>query len=103
LLLPLDNRAIVFAHAGTTAGATEDEPLTVGNYMLPSPIARFTRRYKDARFHVAVGNTDFAVASVRQFESDAGWVEGLARHPDLQAFPWREDRLVMRRSAQRRF
>jgi DNA-binding transcriptional LysR family regulator len=69
--------------------------LTVGNYMLPSPIARFTRRYKDARFHVAVGNTDFVVASVRQFESDAGWVEGRARHPDLQAFPWREDRLVI--------
>jgi len=69
--------------------------LTVGNYMLPAPIARFTRRHRDARFHVAVGNTDFVVASVRQFESDAGWVEGLARHPDLQAFPWREDRLVI--------
>jgi len=69
--------------------------LTVGNYMLPSPIARFTRRHRDARFHVAVGNTDFVVASVRQYESDAGWVEGLARHPDLEAFPWREDRLVI--------
>jgi DNA-binding transcriptional LysR family regulator len=35
------------------------------------------------------------VESVRQFESDAGWIEGLARHPDLEAFPWREDRLVI--------
>ncbi|HLY15839.1 MAG TPA: LysR substrate-binding domain-containing protein [Bryobacteraceae bacterium] len=69
--------------------------LTVGNYMLPSPIARFTRRHPSACFHVAVGNTDFVVASLRQFESDAGWVEGLARHPDLQAFPWREDKLVI--------
>ena len=69
--------------------------LTVGNYMLPAPIARFTRGHPDARFHVAVGNTDFVVASVRQFESDAGWVEGLLRHAGLEAFPWREDRLVI--------
>ena len=58
-------------------------------------IARFARRHRDVRFHVAVGNTDFVVASVRQFESDAGWVERLSRHPDLEAFPWREDRLVI--------
>ena len=69
--------------------------LTVGNYMLPSLIARFARRHKDARFHLAVGNTDHVVASVRQFESDAGWVEGFTRHPDLEAFPWREDKLVI--------
>ena len=69
--------------------------LTVGNYMLPSLIARFARRHKDARFHLAIGNTDHVVASVRQFESDAGWVEGFARHPDLEAFPWREDNLVI--------
>ncbi len=69
--------------------------LTVGNYMLPSLIARFTRRHADARFHLAVGNTDYVVASVQQFESDAGWVEGFSRHPDLEAFPWREDKLVI--------
>jgi DNA-binding transcriptional LysR family regulator len=69
--------------------------LTVGNYMLPSVIARFTRRHRDAHFHVAVGNTDHVVASVQQFESDAGWIEGLSRHPDLDAYPWREDKLVI--------
>jgi DNA-binding transcriptional LysR family regulator len=69
--------------------------LTVGNYMLPSLIARFTRRHPDAHFHLDIGNTEHVVESVRQFESDAGWIEGLSRHPDLQAFPWREDRLVI--------
>jgi DNA-binding transcriptional LysR family regulator len=69
--------------------------LTVGNYMLPEFIARFTRRYPDAEFHMAVGNTEHVVESVRQFESDAGWIEGFSRHPDLLAFPWREDRLVI--------
>lgn len=69
--------------------------LTVGNYLLPSFIARFARRRPGAVFHVAVGNTDRVVESVRQFESDAGWIEGSARHPDLEAYAWREDRLVI--------
>jgi molybdate transport repressor ModE-like protein len=69
--------------------------LTVGNYMLPSLIARFARRHPDALFHVAIGNTDHVVRSVLQFESDAGWIEGFSRHPDLEAIPWREDRLVV--------
>jgi DNA-binding transcriptional LysR family regulator len=69
--------------------------LTVGNYMLPSVISRFTRRHPDARIHMSVGNTEQVVASVQQFESDAGWIEGFSRHPDLQAYPWCEDRLVI--------
>jgi len=69
--------------------------LTVGNYMLPSFIARFARRRPDARFCVAIGNTELVVASLLQFESDAGWIEGSARHSDLLAFPWREDQLVI--------
>jgi DNA-binding transcriptional LysR family regulator len=69
--------------------------LTVANYMLPALIARFARRHPDARFHVAVGNTDHVVQSVQQFESDAGWIEGFSRHPDLEAFPWREDKLTI--------
>jgi len=69
--------------------------LTVGNYMLPSLIARFSRRHPGAQFHMAIGNTEHVVASVRQFESDAGWIEGFARHPDLEAHPWREDRLIV--------
>ena len=69
--------------------------LTVGNYMLPAFIARFTRRHPGAQFHMAIGNTEHVVASVRQFESDAGWIEGFSRHPDLEAYLWREDRLVI--------
>ena len=69
--------------------------LTVGNYMLPPLIARFTRRRREAHFHLAIGNTEHVVASLLQFESDAGWIEGFSRHPDLAAFPWREDRLVI--------
>lgn len=69
--------------------------LTVGNYMLPSLIARFARRHRGACFQMEIGNTDHVVASVRQLESDAGWIEGVFRHPDLQSFLWRQDRLVI--------
>jgi DNA-binding transcriptional LysR family regulator len=69
--------------------------LTVGNYMLPAFIGRFSRRHPDARFHMQVGNTQHVVASVRQFESDVGWIEGLAQDPLLHSLPWREDRLVI--------
>jgi DNA-binding transcriptional LysR family regulator len=69
--------------------------LTVGNYMLPAFVGKFARRHPGARFCMDIGNTELVVASVRQFESDAGWIEGLARHPDLLSFPWREDQLVI--------
>ena len=69
--------------------------LTVANFMLPAPIARFVRRHREARFHVDAGNTDFVMNSLLRFESDAGWVEGLTRHADLEAFAWREDPLVI--------
>jgi DNA-binding transcriptional LysR family regulator len=69
--------------------------LTVGNYMLPSFIGRFAKRHPGARFQMEIGNTERVVASVRRFESDAGWIEGHARDPQLHSFPWREDRLAI--------
>lgn len=69
--------------------------LTTGNYMLPALIARFSRRHPDARFHVAIGNTERVISSLLHFESDAGWIEGTASHPDLIASRWREDELVV--------
>lgn len=69
--------------------------LTAGNYMLPALMGRFARKHKEVRFQMEIGNTEHVVASVRQFESDAGWIEGLARDPHLRSFAWREDRLVI--------
>jgi DNA-binding transcriptional LysR family regulator len=69
--------------------------LTTGNYMLPVFVARYARRHPDARFCVAIGNTEHVVSSLLQFESDAGWIEGAASHPDLIASPWREDELIV--------
>ena len=69
--------------------------LTAGNYMLPSIISRFARTRPDYRFHVSIGNTAQVVESLLRFESDAGWIEGIAEEAALMAFPWREDPLVV--------
>ena len=69
--------------------------LTVAEYMLPPLIAKFARKHPYARFQVAVGNTDHVIRSLEQFESDLGWIEGLSRHSDLRAIPWRQDELVI--------
>src|SRR5262249_46886086 len=69
--------------------------LTAGHYMLPPHIARFARSHRDYQFHVDLGNTEQVVESLLRFESDAGWIEGLLQHPDLTAYPWREDELVI--------
>lgn len=63
--------------------------------MLPSFIGRFALRHSGARFQMEIGNTEHVIASVRQFKSDAGWIEGLARDPHLHSLPWREDKLVI--------
>ena len=91
----LDRVRDIEAGAGRRLDLRLCASLTVGNYMLPSLIARFSRRHPDARCHVAIGNTEHVVQSVVQFESDAGFIEGLARHADLAAIPWREDRLAI--------
>ncbi len=81
--------------AGTSMNIRLCASLTVGNYMLPAFIGRFVRRHPDAHFQMGIGNTEHVVASVRQFETDAGWIEGLSRDPHLQSFPWREDQLAI--------
>jgi len=69
--------------------------LTAGNYMLPPLLARFARRYRHARFQVGVGNTGQVIRSLLRFESDAGWIEGSMSHPELKAYPWLRDELVI--------
>ena len=69
--------------------------LTAGNYMLPAIISRFARTHPDSRFHVSIGNTEQVAESLRRFESDAGWIEGMVEDDALLAFPWREDPLVI--------
>jgi DNA-binding transcriptional LysR family regulator len=69
--------------------------LTVGNYILPEIITRFARTHRNYHFHVGIGNTDQVVESLLRFETDVGWIEGLAQHSDLASFRWKRDELVV--------
>jgi DNA-binding transcriptional LysR family regulator len=69
--------------------------LTVGSYMLPESIARFCKEHPDFSIQLQIRNTEQIVAGLLQFEFDAGWVEGVAQHPDLNAERWAEDELVI--------
>ena len=86
-------RAIEGARARQAVQIRICASLTAGNYMLPPILSRFVRGHRHYLFHVDMGNTDQVVESLLQFESDAGWIEGLVHHPDLTAFSWREDEL----------
>lgn len=91
----LDRIRQIESGAGQSLNIRIAASLTVGNYMLPEFVGKYARRHPDAHFRMEIGNTEFVAASVRRFESDAGWIEGLARHADLLSFPWREDQLVV--------
>ena len=68
--------------------------------MLPALIARFAQRHPDARFHVAIGNTERAnILHCFISKATRDGSKGTAGHPDLIASPWREDELDHRGGA----
>ncbi|NIA20313.1 MAG: LysR family transcriptional regulator, partial [Xanthomonadaceae bacterium] len=55
---------------------------TIGNYILPEYVADFIRQHRMARVQLDVGNTEEIIGKVRQFEVDAGFIEGNCCEPD---------------------
>jgi DNA-binding transcriptional LysR family regulator len=68
---------------------------TIGNYILPSLLARFKERVPAARLELQIGNTLDVVTAVRDFETDIGFIEGPCHAKDLIVVPWLEDELVI--------
>ncbi len=68
---------------------------TIGNYLLPTLIARWQRARPDAHVDVEIANTGAIAAAVARMEVDIGLIEGPCREPDVVAQPWREDELVI--------
>jgi DNA-binding transcriptional LysR family regulator len=68
---------------------------TIGNYLLPSLIARFSRLHSLARASLQVGNTHQIESALEQGEIDLGLIEGPSHAPLLETFPWRDDELVV--------
>jgi DNA-binding transcriptional LysR family regulator len=68
---------------------------TIGNYVLPALIANFNHVNASAVVDLRIGNTLDAVAAVRDFETDLGFIEGPCHASDVQIVPWLEDELLI--------
>lgn len=68
---------------------------TIGNYLLPSLIAEFSRLYPRAQAHLLVGNTGQIEKGVDHGELDLGLIEGPCHAQALTSLPWRDDELVV--------
>jgi DNA-binding transcriptional LysR family regulator len=68
---------------------------TIGNYLLPALIANFNKVNSSAVVDLRIGNTLDAVAAVRDFETDLGFIEGPCHASDVQIVPWLEDELLI--------
>ncbi|ABA88841.1 helix-turn-helix transcriptional regulator, LysR family [Syntrophotalea carbinolica DSM 2380] len=68
---------------------------TIGNYLLPSLIARYSCLYTDAKASLQVGNTHQIEVSLDRGDIDLGLIEGPSHAPLLKAIPWRNDELVV--------
>ena len=68
---------------------------TIGNYILPSLLARFRETVPTARLELQIGNTLDVVTAVRAFNTDLGFIEGPCHAKDIVVVPWQEDELVI--------
>lgn len=68
---------------------------TIGNYLLPSLVAEFSKRYPRARALLQVGNTRQIETALERGELELGLIEGPSHSPTLDALFWRDDELVV--------
>jgi len=67
---------------------------TIAEYMLPSLLGSFKRKYPDVNIRLRVSNSDGIVAMVEQNEIDLGVVEAPVQNKNLAVEVCRVDRLV---------
>ncbi len=96
----LDRTKIMFervtSRPGDPAGVLRiGASTTIGNYLLPAVIGRFSRRYRRARIDLAVGNTSQIEEELAAGHLDLGLIEGPAHKSGLCAKDWRGDELVI--------
>ena len=87
---------------GTVAGAAGAPSLlrvgastTIGNYLLPTVVARWQREQPQAHVDVEIANTAAIAAAVARMDVDVGLIEGPSHEPELVARAWREEELAI--------
>lgn len=68
---------------------------TIGEYLLPERISRWTALHPQSRVRLQIANTSEVIEAVARFDADVGFIEGTQTHPDLVLLPWLNDELVI--------
>ena len=101
-LLPRAQALLDAAEAAQTLFAAEHTaPLrlaasfTIGEYLLPELIARWTQLHPDSRVQLRIANTREVIEAVTGFQADVGFIEGPQSHPEVRVRPWLVDDMVV--------
>lgn len=68
---------------------------TIGTYLLPDLLGRYTSLYPRIQLSVKVENTSAIQEAVLSQQLELGLVEGKVSHAELEVRPWRHDMLVL--------
>ena len=68
---------------------------TIGEYLLPGLISKWTQTHPTGLVKLQIGNTRDVIDTISGFDADLGFIEGPQTHPDLITKPWMEDELVV--------
>jgi DNA-binding transcriptional LysR family regulator len=68
---------------------------TIGEYLLPGSISKWTALHPDSQVRLQIANTRDVIEAVAGFEVDVGFIEGPQTHADLTVRPWLSDELVI--------
>lgn len=83
-----DNHALI---GNINIGASS----TIGNYILPTKIARFTLQHPNVNITLSIANTENIINNINQYNIDIGLIEGPCYHPDIKIIPWKQDELII--------
>jgi DNA-binding transcriptional LysR family regulator len=68
---------------------------TIGNYLLPQLIGKFSVSRPASQIQMQVMNTRGVIEAVQNFEIDIGFVEGPCFEPEIETTLWKSDELAI--------
>ncbi len=69
--------------------------LTIGEYLLPSMLGGFNKKYKETKFSVIIGNTPFILSSLANYKIDIALVESEVSVEGFQMEEFSKDELIL--------
>jgi len=96
-------RAVAAARGAAEGDLRISASLTMGNYVLPVPLATLGRRHPALRLQVTVDNSERVVGALLTGAADVGFVEDEVERAGITVIPLLEDELVLVVPAGHRF